>query len=161
MTAMKQFLRDLESVIYNDALAVARVALQALRIVGKTLLLIPLLMFGLLVWYAMTESPNQAAVEHQRLVREEQIDTQKTQLREQLCLEAEACKKYSEARLDCATAGNFKTCLRIKMGEDSFYSDICSGYDLGAPAVPLPPETPTAFECFFVTLGHSLRSGND
>ena len=49
-----------------------------------------------------------------------------------------------------ATAGNFKTCLRIKMGEDWSYSDICSGHDVGGPAVPLPPQTPDAVKCFFV-----------
>jgi hypothetical protein len=65
-----------------------------------------------------------------------------------LCREAAACKKYSEARLECATAGNFINCLRIKMGEDAIYSGVCGGFDEGAPAVPLPPETPNAFQCF-------------
>src|SRR5262245_29485726 len=35
-----------------------------------------------------------------------------------LCEQAAACKKYDAARLECATAGNLKTCLRIKMGDD-------------------------------------------
>jgi hypothetical protein len=68
-----------------------------------------------------------------------------------LCRMAAACKKYSEARLECATAGNFKTCLHIKMGADASYSGMCSGYDEGAAAVPLPPETPNAVQCFFLT----------
>jgi hypothetical protein len=69
-----------------------------------------------------------------------------------LCRAAAACKKYSEVRLECATAGNFKTCLRIKMGDDASFSEMCSGYDEGAPAVPLPPETPNAVNCFFRNL---------
>ena len=65
-----------------------------------------------------------------------------------------ACKKYSAARLDCATAGNFKTCLRIKMGDDAYdYAGACSGGEIGAAAKPLPPETPDAIECFFLTFG--------
>jgi hypothetical protein len=91
----------------------------------------------------------QAQAQAQR-EREAQSQRERKERERLLCLEARACKKYSEARLDCATAGNFKTCLRIKMGEDSFYGDMCSGYDVGAPAVALPPDTPNTFQCFFV-----------
>jgi hypothetical protein len=66
-----------------------------------------------------------------------------------LCQLAAACKRYSEARLECAPAGNFKTCLRIKMGDDAPYGGMCSGYDEGA----LSPETPNVVMCFFLTLG--------
>jgi hypothetical protein len=69
-----------------------------------------------------------------------------------LCHAVAACRKYSEARLECATAGNFKTCLRIKMGDDASYSDMCSGYDIGAPAVPLPQETPHWITCFRLSI---------
>src|SRR5262245_50907124 len=34
------------------------------------------------------------------------------ELRLSLCRMAAACKKYSEARLECAIAGNLRTCLR-------------------------------------------------
>ena len=62
---------------------------------------------------------------------------------------AAACKKYSDVRLECAVAGNFKTCLRIKMGADAYYAPICSGGEEGAPALLLP-DTPNAFQCFFL-----------
>jgi hypothetical protein len=39
-----------------------------------------------------------------------------------LCHQAAACKKYSKVRQECATAGSFKTCLRIKMGDDAYLS---------------------------------------
>jgi hypothetical protein len=75
-----------------------------------------------------------------------------------LCRTATACKKYDEMRLECATAGNLKTCLRIKMGEDASYIGTCSGYVEGGPAVPLAPETPNALGCFyhriFFSFGH-------
>jgi len=143
-TAAKQFFRDFASVIYDGASATP-----------------PLFFIGVIVWAFMTApspTPEQKAAEEaarleeeaarlNRQARDPVAERQKTQLKQELCHEAKACKKYSEARLECATAGK-----RIKMGEDSFYSDMCSGYDVGAPAVPLPPETPTAFECFFLTL---------
>jgi hypothetical protein len=67
-----------------------------------------------------------------------------------LCEQAAACKKYDAARLECATAGNLKTCLRIKMGDDDLtFTNVCSGYDPGAPARPLPPNTPNVVQCFF------------
>jgi hypothetical protein len=47
-----------------------------------------------------------------------------------LCRKAEACKRYSDARLECATAGDLKTCIDIKMGTDAAYGDICSGLEL-------------------------------
>jgi hypothetical protein len=50
------------------------------------------------------------------------------------CQVSAACEKYDKARIDCATAGNFKTCLRIKMGDDERYGRYCTnGYDEGAP----------------------------
>jgi len=58
-----------------------------------------------------------------------------------LCRQAAACKRYSEVREQCATAGSFKTCARIKMGDDAHWNDICSGNVEGGPALPLPPQT--------------------
>jgi Ca2+/Na+ antiporter len=140
--AVKQFLRDLASVLYAIAAALFRLIRGA---IGIAFLFGVLFYVGFIVWDAVTaRSPTP---------EEKARNEEAKQRKQQLCLAAKACKKYIEARLECATAGNFKTCLRIKMGEDSFYSDICGGYDLGAPAVPLPTETPTAFECFFLTLG--------
>jgi hypothetical protein len=121
-------------------------------------------LIGSAVWFAATApAPTPAelaaqkqrevtelAAQKQREVAQAQAQSERNERERSLCLEARACKKYSEARLDCATAGSFKTCLRIKMGEDSFYSDMCSGYDVGAPAVALPPDTPNAVQCFVV-----------
>jgi hypothetical protein len=66
-----------------------------------------------------------------------------------LCRAATACQKYEKMRFECAAAGNIRTCLRIKMGEEASYIAACSGYVEGGPAVSLPRETPTAFGCFF------------
>jgi hypothetical protein len=69
-----------------------------------------------------------------------------------LCHQAAACNKYSKVREECATAGNFKTCLRVRMGADELWSDICNGYIEGGPALPLPPKPPGRVDCFFRTL---------
>jgi hypothetical protein len=48
----------------------------------------------------------------------------------------------------------FKTCLRIKMGDDAYnYANLCSGGDIGGPVQPLPADTPNALQCFFLTWG--------
>jgi hypothetical protein len=114
------------------------------------------------VWSAATSppTPTEQATRRERdagLAKQRQDELAKQrhdeiESRRLLCRAAAACKKYSEARFECATAGNLKTCLRIKMGDDAPYSGICSGYDEAAPAVPLPPETPDAVTCFFLTL---------
>jgi hypothetical protein len=108
------------------------------RVIGVLIGAIPVLVIGLGIW---AQPQSRAA-------------TEKAELSRSLCHAAAACKKYSEARLECATAGNFKTCLRIRMGNDASYSDLRSGYDEGAPAVPLPPETPNTVTCFFINLLH-------
>jgi hypothetical protein len=94
----------------------------------------------------------------QEQAEQQAAEQQKKESERFLCHLASACQKYREARLDCATAGNLRTCLHIKMGDDALYSGMCSGNDEGAVAVPLPPETPNAVECFFITLPSSLPS---
>jgi hypothetical protein len=74
--------------------------------------------------------------------QQKQQQEQRHQYERELCLRAAACEKYSAMRLECATAGNFKNCLHIKMGAQAIYIDPCSGFNEGAPAVPSPPETP-------------------
>jgi hypothetical protein len=70
----------------------------------------------------------------------------------ELCHQAAACKKYSDVRQQCATAGNFKTCMLVKMGDDASWIDTCSGFVEGGAALPLPPQTPNSADCFFRTL---------
>lgn len=71
-----------------------------------------------------------------------------------LCYEAAACKKYSQVREECSTAENFDTCLRIKMGDDAMYGDLCTGGDVGGPALGTLPQTPNRVDCFFRLLAN-------
>ena len=112
------------------------------------------------IWLDRTKPPpnpdelraQQAAQQVAQRRREAEVHHE--EMERYLCRVASACKKYSDVRLECATAGNFKTCLRIKMGDDASYSDICSGYYEGAPVVPLSPETPNAVVCYFRLVLH-------
>jgi hypothetical protein len=110
----------------------------------------PLALLGVLFWNAWTAPPPSPAELERRAAMDRQ-SRQNEEKKRYLCLAAAACKKYDQVRLECATAGNFRTCLRIKMGNDASYSDTCSLSE-GGPALRPPPDTPTVLECFFLTL---------
>jgi hypothetical protein len=115
------------------------------------------LLIAAFVWWMIappppppTEEEKQAQYRReQQWARERQQREQRRQYERELCRLAAACEKYSAIRLECATAGNFKNCLRIKMGADATYIGPCSGFDEGAPAVPPSPETPNKVQCWF------------
>ena len=146
-TAGNQFLRNLVSAIYGGATAVG-------SIVGVLLLFSTVLALILIVWDMVMPSPTPEEAARLNLAARlnSQVNSQASIAdKQKLCFAARVCKKYSEARLDCATAGNFKTCLRIKMGDDAYaFASMCSGGDIGAAAAALSPETPNALECFFL-----------
>jgi hypothetical protein len=133
------------------------------RGVKYLVLFLYLCLAGFLLWSVLVPRPlpiarapptaEEQAAQQQRMAAAQQAAKQKAQYERSLCFAAAACRKYDTMRLECATAGSFKTCLRIKMGDDADYSDICSGYSQGAPALPRPPETPNRVECFFLTMG--------
>ena len=111
------------------------------------------------VWAAVTapSTTTPTAEEQQRnevVEQARQVASKNRQQSEQakldLCRAAAVCKKYDKERLECANAGSFKTCLRIKMGDDSVFTDSCNGYNEGGPALPPPPGAPNVIECFFL-----------
>jgi hypothetical protein len=113
-------------------------------------------LFGTAIWASMQPpAPPHIATEQElrqtaiiAAVRER--EQQKLETEKYLCRKAAGCRTYDKVRLECATAGNFKTCLRIKMGDDAQYAELCSGYDVGSSALPLDPQTPDMVRCFFL-----------
>jgi hypothetical protein len=99
-------------------------------------------------WASLTAPPPTPA-QMQRDVAIANARQKTNQYKKYLCLAAAACKKYDTVRLECATAGSFKTCLHIKMGDDANYIDACSSGD-GSPALPSPPDTPTVIDCLIL-----------
>ena len=113
-------------------------------------------------WSNADDFEKRRATEYARVVektkrQQEELRRQQEKTKRELCQMADACDKYKQARLDCATANNLKSCVLIKMGDDSHYADLCSSGEIGAPALPRLPETPTAWECFL--LEHPLIGG--
>jgi hypothetical protein len=131
--------------------------LRGRPLIDKIVIYSATLMLAVFIYYQRKYPLPPPSPEDQQRASAEKVAVEKRREQEYrykqyLCRAAAACKKYDEVRLECATAGSFKTCLRIKMGKDADYSESCSGYIEGAPAVPRPPETPNVVECFFVTL---------
>ena len=75
---------------------------------------------------------------------------QRIVLERHLCRKMAACSKYDRVRVDCATASNIETCLRIKMGDDFRDVETCGVDYEGGPAALLDPRTPNALRCFFL-----------
>jgi hypothetical protein len=113
-------------------------------------------LIGLAIWASLQPAPPPHTPTEQEL-REAAIASvakarqqQKLETERYLCRKKAACEKYDKVRLECATAGSFTTCLRIKLGDDVRYASICSGDNEGAPALPLDRDTPDAVRCFFL-----------
>jgi hypothetical protein len=62
-----------------------------------------------------------------------------------LCKVKSICAQYEQVRQDCATAGNFTNCIRVKMGDEN-YELVGSCTDDGH-AIGLAE--PGAVDCFF------------
>ena len=96
------------------------------------------------------ETPEQAQARQaqlsaaQTVARDEAIRAAKDA---KLCHIKDVCGKYKQARQDCATAGNFRLCIEIKLGRQSF-SPIEQCTDDGN-MIYYPPDMPNFTTCFF------------
>ncbi|WP_448955734.1 hypothetical protein [Labrys neptuniae] len=68
-----------------------------------------------------------------------------------ICPAEFACSTYAKTRQDCATAGDFNNCVRIKMGADYGLTSWCT--DDGNVTVPDPP---TYMQCLSWSAGNYL-----
>jgi hypothetical protein len=111
--------------------------------------LVVLLVLGILVWGALrpteTAEEAQARFESQRRqYAESKAAKENTKL---LCTLKDTCEKYGTARQQCATAGSFQNCVRVKMGSINYeVVDRCTedGKPSGIPA----SEIPDPLNCF-------------
>jgi hypothetical protein len=104
------------------------------------------------IWAAMGPplTPAEQAQQALRSAARQQQEQLDLEIEKYLCRKMAACRKYDQARLQCAAAGNFKNCLRIKLDNDLSLVDPCGGNDEGRPAASLDPRTPNALRCFFL-----------
>ncbi len=67
-----------------------------------------------------------------------------------MCLEKSVCKIFAQARQDCATAGNFDTCMEIKMGSYAHDTQWAKYYCKKDGTLEFEPNNiPNDFICFF------------
>ena len=73
------------------------------------------------------------------------------------CEEQRLCESYGRARQSCATAGNYKTCMDIKLSSERFdAADLFCNTD-GRPRYPAP-SPPTAMTCTLQSVKASISS---
>ena len=119
--------------------------------------LLGLALIGGAVW-APIEEPT--AEEKATTKLREDESKQRIVLDRYLCRKMAACSKYDRVRVDCATAGNIDTCLRIKMGDD--FRDVECGVDYeGGPAPAARSSNAQCPSLLFPLMPRDDRSGNE
>jgi hypothetical protein len=84
----------------------------------------PALFLAWLIIWSFTNPPPPETAEQNRVRAEAQAAVQQRaeserHRRQNLCQQQALCRKFGEARQACATAGSYKTCTDIKMGDDA------------------------------------------
>lgn len=110
----------------------------------------------LIIWAIreIVPEPTSETVEQRRArIEAQQVKLQREASEQQrtrsLCQAAELCRKFGEARQACATAGNYKNCVDIKMGKDAtdLYPCMNDGHVWAEPA-----DMPNRFQCFIQSI---------
>ena len=109
--------------------------------------LLGMALIGGAVWVPLEEPTTEEKATTKLLADEHK---QRIVLDRYLCRKMAACSKYDRVWVECATAGNIETCLRIKMGDDFRDVETCGVDYEGGPAALLDPRTPNALRCFFL-----------
>ena len=65
----------------------------------------------------------------------------------QLCMYEVICEKYGKVRQECATAGNFNTCIEVKMGNQSGLLYHCTND--GGVLQSIASDLPNVVDCWF------------
>lgn len=92
----------------------------------------------------------QASRDFQNQQIEQQKRTEASEQRKYLCRLVPICKHYASVRQECAVAGSYENCIRVKMGSaDTDMIGACT--EDGTVAFP-PKDVPDSVECFFQNL---------
>jgi hypothetical protein len=122
----------------------ARALLKTI-VIGGLVILTPILLvaiFFVIKDRAPSEPPQQSEQGHEP--RTAQIRRFKD-----LCSTKTLCEQFASTRQACATAGNFKTCMSIKMADFSTAQDECN---VDGTLIFQPADLPNYFECLFYAL---------
>jgi hypothetical protein len=117
---------------------------------GPVMIVLLVVAIACLIVYAELLPPETRQQQQARIAPQEQQEAQQKAQKERtksLCALKSACEKYGAARQECAVAGNFKNCLRVKMGSDDYeMSDSCT--EDGKPAGVADSDIPNSVTCF-------------
>lgn len=96
----------------------------------------------------------QARIEHEQRAATAQREKQAAKARQEtaratrdrsLCRLKSTCQRYASVRQECATAGNFATCIDVKLGDDASLISACRND--GGLVYP-PSDLPDAVSCW-------------
>jgi hypothetical protein len=89
-----------------------------------------------------------AELARQSAEQERQRALAQSQRNKSLCHMAAVCAKYATTRQECATAGNFDTCINVKMGDDTANISACTND--GELYEGEPTDMPNPITCFLI-----------
>jgi hypothetical protein len=92
-------------------------------------------------------------IEATRRAEQQNRETERRERTKMFCKLESVCSRYGEVRQECATAGNFDNCIRVKMG-DAHSSEIESCTNDGKLAYVSQDESPNRVECFLVGVNY-------
>lgn len=82
------------------------------------LLLYALIILSAILRYQERERENMTPAQQEAKQAQEVKDEENRNILSERCKIIRICKKFSESRQNCATAGNYNLCLNIKLGND-------------------------------------------
>jgi len=140
MPLLKSNWIELRAILYGAWSVINRHKVRTLVIVG---------MCAFVVWALMNPPPvetiQQTQAREDALNSQAQTQAAAAERRRQYCRDASICEKYSTSRQECASAGNFDTCMSVKMGDDLGVAGQCTNDG----ALQYPPTDMTKAELWF------------
>jgi len=99
---------------------------------------------------AQAQAAQSQAEASQRRAQTAQQEAQKSERRLQLCYYKGLCQNFSTARQARATAGNFDTCMSVKLGTPREANIAAAACANDGRFLLAPSDMPTSVECWFV-----------
>ena len=155
---MVKLWRRVHSLWFATCLTVSRHP-RASVVVGLILLVIANSAWKAITAPVLTPEQVMAQQEQERHAdaQREQFDQQQavrasaaSKYKQQMCHMKDVCIKNGETRQQCATAGSYRTCLQIKMGDDASLVGLCTNDGAIAGA---SDTIPNAVECVLARVG--------
>jgi hypothetical protein len=96
-------------------------------------------------------TPEQSKAQSDYLEYVRKVQTERVARETALCRSWRICREYAEARQVCAVAGNFDTCVRVKVGDQN-YQEVSFCANDGSLLSP-PADMPSRLQCFIHDFG--------